>query len=49
MHVKKLIAKNNDGEFPYREVRSMIDCRWVIEAHGTEMMPVLGCAQCGQF
>ena len=37
-----MIAKNNAGEFPYREVRSMIDGRWDIEAHGTEMMPVWG-------
>jgi len=36
------IAKNNDGVFPFKEVRSRIDGRWDIEAHGTKMMPVWG-------
>ncbi len=37
-----LIAKASGGEFPYREVRTIIDGRWDIEAHGTKMMPVWG-------
>ncbi|MDG1462191.1 MAG: cytochrome c, partial [Gammaproteobacteria bacterium] len=37
-----MITNNNDGEFPYRKIRSTIDGRWDIEAHGTEIMPVWG-------
>ncbi len=36
------LAAQNDGVFPYREVRTTIDGRWDIEAHGTKMMPVWG-------
>jgi mono/diheme cytochrome c family protein len=37
-----LIAASNDGFFPFRDVRSMVDGRSDIEAHGTKMMPVWG-------
>jgi mono/diheme cytochrome c family protein len=37
-----LIAARNDGVFPFRDVRSQVDGRWDIEAHGTKMMPVWG-------
>jgi len=36
------IAANNEGVFPFRDVRSVIDGRWDVEAHGTKMMPVWG-------
>jgi len=37
-----VIAKNNGGEFPWRDVRGKIDGRWEVGAHGTAEMPVWG-------
>jgi len=36
------IAAQNNGEFPWKEVRSKIDGRWEVDAHGTQAMPVWG-------
>ena len=36
------IAARRDGEFPREELRSIIDGRWRIDAHGTQQMPVWG-------
>jgi len=36
------IAARNGGEFPWKDVRSKIDGRWEIDAHGTQSMPVWG-------
>ncbi len=37
-----LLAKNNDGHFPFLRVLEMIDGRNMIEVHGTREMPVWG-------
>ena len=37
-----LLAKNNDGHFPFLRVLAMIDGRNMIEVHGSREMPVWG-------
>jgi len=37
-----VLAKANDGIFPFRRVREVIDGRREIEAHGTRDMPIWG-------
>ena len=37
-----LLAKNNDGHFPFLRVLEMIDGRSMIEVHGSREMPVWG-------
>jgi len=36
------IAARNGGEFPWQDVRSVIDGRMAVDAHGTKVMPVWG-------
>ena len=36
----RLLSLNNDGEFPYQYVRTIIDGREDVRTHGTRTMPV---------
>ena len=37
-----LLAKKNDGQFPFLRVMQMIDGRTLVDAHGGREMPVWG-------
>ncbi|MGB8892921.1 MAG: cytochrome c [Pseudolabrys sp.] len=37
-----MLAKNNNGVFPYKAITEVIDGRKVLKAHGTREMPIWG-------